>query len=313
MLRSIALTVACSILAAGGACIPVPPTDNLSKQQVYQTLDSLILDPGVSCEQLRDGFNVEHLEIVYSPLALGLDYEEHYVKAFDGTPLRIWYIPAALDRGTVILSGGAAGSMPCYLFTAELLIRNGWTVVMYDYRGFGGSAGQASLAYLTPDLDALVDWTLTRTGREAITLMGISLGTISSVAVSTLRPNVANGVILDSPVALGLEITRFSLLLGEELQLYLDYLDPLLITENVIESMATPMLILLNERDLLTPPVQAELLYERAAGPKELARFPGAGHARGVFRDTEYYSFRVETFLSDIWGQLTPLTIVGEN
>jgi pimeloyl-ACP methyl ester carboxylesterase len=217
-------------------------------------------------------------------------------------------MPTALKRGTVIVSIGASGSMPCYLYTIELLLDNGWSVVTYDYRGFGGSGGKPSLADLVPDAHTVLDWTLNRTGGTEVTLMGISLGSIPSIAVAVQRPASVNGVILDSPVALGLEIQRFGFLLGDP-GLYVSFLDPLLLSENIVQGLSTPLLVLMNENDWLTPPAQTELLYELAQSPKELARFPDIGHARGVFRDTEYYSFRVESFLARVWGQYSSLPI----
>lgn len=297
------------LLWAGAGCMPQVSEAPLTKQQAYDVLNAIILDPFTTCEQLRTAFRVEHLPVVSTPDEAGLRYEEAYVPAFDATPLRVWRLPTSLDRGTVVLSVGASGSMPCYLYTARLLVDNGWSVVVYDYRGFGGSGGTANIAYLAADLDAIIDWTLARTGRDEVTLMGISLGTIPSVAMAVQRPDVVNGVILDSPVALGMEIQRFGFVLGDPTT-YQKLIDPLLLSDNLMAAVQTPLLVLLNERDRLTPPSQTELLFDRAAGPKELARFPDVGHARGVFRDTEYYAYRVESFLARLWGQYEPLPFV---
>jgi len=62
-------------------------------------------------------------------------------------------MPVEPAHGTVIVSPGNSGSMACYLLTAQLLTDDGYSVVIYDYEGFGGSSGQASLETLRPDLE----------------------------------------------------------------------------------------------------------------------------------------------------------------
>ena len=48
------------------------------------------------------------------------------------------------------------------------------------------------------------------------------------------------------------------------------------------------------------------LIYERAAGPKELVVFEELVHAAGPYHDTGTYTFHLERFLSQLWEQYTP-------
>jgi fermentation-respiration switch protein FrsA (DUF1100 family) len=280
------------------SCAPPPPP---TPEEVLATLSRIILRPERTCEELREAFEVEHLPVVDYPSEAGMDFEEHTVPTDDGQFLRVWYLPADANRGTVVISPGAVGPMSCYLHTTLLLIQNGWSVVTYEYEGFGGSSGTPSLLTLSPDLETVVDWARARTRHEQLTLLGISLGTIPSVAVAVERPDAVNAVVLDSPVALGVEIERFRDLLGVHTEDVIAVLDPTLVTEVIIDQMHQPLLMFLHEQDDVTPPATIEMLFELAAGPKQLVRFPDLAHARGQYFQTEQFTLHLETFLTEVW------------
>ncbi len=275
---------------------PSVPTA-LEAQAVF---DSIIFDPSATCEQLARRFSLTDLVVVDTPDLAGIAYEEHHVPTPDGQLLRTWYMPAAQDRGLVVVTMGAAGSMACYMYTAVVLVTEGWSVVMYDFRGMGGSSGALSGTAMGDDLLTIVDWSLGYTGRSQLTLMGISLGTIPVVEVATKRPGLINAVILDSPVALGDEIARFGRILPG-LTWIADYLGDELFPERLIGGMAQPSLFFLHGADRLTPPWSVEALFDAAGGDKTLVVYPSYGHARGVFLETESYTANLEAFLSRAW------------
>ena len=66
------------------------------------------------------------------------------------------------------------------------------------------------------ELEAVLDWTLEYTGREQVTLMGVSLGSIPSVSHAVLRPDDVNAVILDGVISLRIEAERFAYLLAND-------------------------------------------------------------------------------------------------
>jgi len=277
------------------------PTDPPSAEQLLSALSYAILQPEVTCAELREEFDLSYLPLPNDPTDGGMEFEEHWLPGPKGQTLRAWYMPVADEHGTVILSPGAVGPMTCYLFSAILLTEGGWSVVMYDYQGFGGSTGDPSLQSLCPDLEAVVDWTREYTGCGRVTLMGMSLGAIPSVAVAVTRPDAVNAVVLDSPVALGEEIERFQYLMAGQSQEVISLLDPSLLTENIIAQMMQPLLVFAHEEDFVTPPETVELLYERAGGPKEIVKFTGLEHAHGQFQSTGEYSAELEDFLEAIW------------
>lgn len=282
-----------------GCLPPLPPPDEL-----LRGLSAAILQPEMTCEELRDDFGLADLPLVETPGDVGIPYEEWRLPVDDGRTLRVWIMPEG-PRGVVVVSPGNSGPMSCYLFTAQLLTGAGWTVVMYDYEGFGQSTGTASLLTLRDDLDAVVNWTRMQTGRQRVTLFGMSLGSIPSVAVAVKRPGVINGVILDSPVALGVQIERFDVLVrgrSAEIQAVVYAWVPWLIAERHIAYMTAPLLVLLGEDDVVTPPGTVQVLYDRATGPKKLVVFQALGHAAAQFLRTAEYAAELEAFLAELWG-----------
>lgn len=303
MTRYIFKTAVLTVIALFSAgCVQNPQIEIADKDTLESLLSGLILGPLVTCEELRDGFELQYLPVVQDPGAINVEYQEHYLVTADNEVLRLWYLPTQLSRGVVVLSQGAVGTAACYLFTGRMLRNNGWTVVMWDYRGFGPSSGTPSLGALRTDLEQVVDWARDFSGHDQVSLMGISLGSVPSVAVAVARPEAVNAVILDSPLALGDTLTRFDFILDNP-QTLIDLLDPELVSERIIDQLHQPLLVLQGERDIITPPPTVLDLYSRAGGPKQLVTFPTIGHAAAPFRDTGDYTSAVEGFLSQVWGQ----------
>ena len=278
----------------------------IGRAEIIVGLSRLILHPQETCTELRQRYGLTYLPLADNPAEAGMAYEEVWVPVTPDAMLHTWYLPAKLDRGTVVLSCGNAGPMACYLFTADLLTRHGWTVVMYEYEGFGESAGRASLDALYRDLLSAVSFARTATGREQVTLMGISLGSIPSVAVAVEHPELVNAVILDSPIALAAQIQRYGFIFGGQVDWIISQLLPELLPDSLIRFMPQPLLVFLHELDPIATPETVEWLYDHAAGPKRLVRFSGLGHAGGQFFDTDLYVSALEQFLADVWSQEAP-------
>ena len=95
---------------------------------------------------------------IKNPKDIGLEYESVTIQTKDGYDLQSWFMPAKSNdiKGTIIYSGGDAGNMSYTLDPLPMFVYNGYNVVTYDYRGFGGSeAGACSRCRVaTPSLAA---------------------------------------------------------------------------------------------------------------------------------------------------------------
>lgn len=294
------VTLALTSFLAGG-CVPFPVA-SVTPPQLVDGLSKIIMEPHLSCQNLAKRFGLTSLPEANTPVEAGLAYEEYFVPTPSGDELDLWYMPANLNRGTIILSYGSAGHMACYLFVAQNLVELGWSVVMYDYRGYGGSTGTANLATLADDLDVALSWTLQRTGRKKVTLMGISMGTMPTMARAVARPQDVNGVILDSPVAMQAELERYNVLIGGRANQYTTALSDDLVLERLMPLLHDPLLVIADGADNVTPADSIVELFNLAPDPKDLAYFPGLGHAFAPYYDTSTYLYRVDTFLTEVWN-----------
>ncbi len=80
-------------------------------------------------------------EIVATPAQLGLLYEDVQLKTSDGISLHGWFIPATAPRGPVLFLHGNAGNISHRLDSVQMFHRLGYSTLIFDYRGYGNSAG----------------------------------------------------------------------------------------------------------------------------------------------------------------------------
>ncbi len=121
------------------------------------------------------------------PDSLGLNYESHRIKTTDQLELQAWVLNPIgdLNRETsIILAYGDAGNMSYWLNQAAILSQSGYSVILFDYRGFGESSNfemdENQLYYdeFTADLKAVYSWTKSNVKNKKIGVWGLSMGTI---------------------------------------------------------------------------------------------------------------------------------------
>src|SRR3954463_5058733 len=80
-------------------------------------------------------------EFATTPRAGGLDFEDVTFRSDDGVALHGWWVPARAARGTVLLMHGNAGNISHRLGYLTMFNRLGYSVLLFDYRGYGKSGG----------------------------------------------------------------------------------------------------------------------------------------------------------------------------
>ncbi len=143
--------------------------------------------------------------LIFFPSAEGqwqpdwLAYEDAWFEAEDGVRLHGWFLPHENPRAVVLFAHGNAGNLTHRTLTvAQLRKRHGVSLLVFDYRGYGRSAGQPDEPGILADARAARLWLAQRAGvAEAdIVLMGRSLG--GGVAVDLAARDGARGLILES-------------------------------------------------------------------------------------------------------------------
>ena len=114
----------------------------------------------------------------------------------DGTMLHGWFLPAVGDgpaRGTILHTHGNAGNIASHLGFTGYLPAAGFNLFIFDYRGYGQSAGRPTRrGSLIMDTHAALDTLLARPDVDAdrIGLYAQSLGGAIGLAVMADRPEI---------------------------------------------------------------------------------------------------------------------------
>ncbi|MEO8040043.1 MAG: alpha/beta fold hydrolase, partial [Betaproteobacteria bacterium] len=218
--------------------------------------------------------------LVRTPAALGLAWDNVPLSAADGIALSAWFLPSANGQthGTVLFLHGNAENISTHLNAVAWLPARGFQVLLLDYRGYGESGGNATLAGMQLDIDAAITALLRRADVDPtrIVLLGQSLGGALGLYYAAHGPqrDRLRAVIADSTFSGYRDITREKLAsawLTWPLQWPLSYsvddrYSPLL----AIHDIGVPVLLIHGQADTIVPPQHAERLFAAASAPREL-------------------------------------------
>ena len=194
----------------------------------------------------------------------------------DGTRLHGWLRHAtageAARPGLVIYFGGNAEEVSGQVLEADALAP--WSLVAFNYRGYGLSEGRPGEAALVADALAIHDQLAARedVDPERIVVFGRSLGGGVAVQLAAARPVL--GVVLVSPFDSLKSVGRR----------HYPFVPVSLLLRHPFDSLArapsleAPLLVLAGERDRIVPSPHSKRLFDAWSGPKRWSLLPGADH-----------------------------------
>ena len=193
----------------------------------------------------------------------------------DGLRLGAWYIPARRPAGavTVLVANGNAGDRSLRAPLARALASQGFGVLLFDYRGYGGNAGSPSEEGLARDV---------RAGRQFLTDEGVpgnrllyygeSLGAAVVAELATEHPPA--GLVLRSP------FTN----LASVGQIHYPFLPVRVLLKDrfpvaeYLARVAVPIIVVYGTADSIVPPGESRRSVAFARGPTRLVAVEGADH-----------------------------------
>ena len=193
----------------------------------------------------------------------------------DGLRLGAWYLPAAGGRGpAVVVCNGNGGDRLLRAPLADALHRAGLSVLLFDYRGYGGNPGRPSEDGLAADAHAAQAFLAAQpeVDPERIAYFGESLGSAVAVRLAIERRPAA--LLLRSPFTSLADVGRLHypwLPVGALLADRYPSIDR-------IGRVAVPVLVIAGERDSLVPAALSRRLYAAAPEPKRFVLVPDADH-----------------------------------
>lgn len=210
------------------------------------------------------------------PAAVGLPQARELVLTTeDGLQLDAWFVPASTQPAPgVLFLPGNAGNRSHRASLAAGLSRIGLSVLLLDYRGYGGNPGRPSEEGLARDaragLSALREQP--EVDPERILYFGESLG--SGVAVGLAAETPPSALILRSP---------FSSLVSVAAGHYPYLPVGLLLRDRYpsidrIRDIGCPLLIVAGDRDRIVPMSESQRLFDAALEPKRMEILGGMGH-----------------------------------
>ncbi|MCC3761708.1 alpha/beta fold hydrolase [Glycomyces sp. TRM65418] len=219
---------------------------------------------------------VYHPDQATPPLPEGV--VEVALRTDDGLDLTAWELApdAAADRETAVLvAPGNAGNRGDRIGLGQSLAAEGFTVLLLEYRGYGGNPGSPAEEGLAQDAAAAWDHLRTRFAAERILLFGESLG--AGVAAALAAQVDPGGLVLRSPftdlAAVGQKhypILPVGLLLRDEFA----------VTEHLAGNEA-PVVVIYSESDEVVPAGQSRAVAdaaESAGTPVTVVAVEASGH-----------------------------------
>src|SRR5262245_17605652 len=190
------------------------------------------------------------------------------LKSANGNRISAVYLPNPSARYTLLLSHGNAEDLGDDRDWLEKLRGAGFSVLAYDYQGYGTSQGRATEKGAYDDENAAYDYLVAnlKAPPDRIIIFGRSVGTGPAVHLAARRPVAA--LILQSPFLSAVRVlTRIPLLPFDKFPNYKD-----------IRQVRCPVLIFHGDQDEVIPFWHGQKLFDIAHFPKQFVPVPNAGH-----------------------------------
>lgn len=203
---------------------------------------------------------------INTPDKLGISYKEHDVVTSDKYSIKVWQCFPSSDndkKTTLVVAYGDAGNMSYWLEQTRELVSKGFTVVLFDYRGFGKSSDfEMDYDYLyynefAIDLATVVNWAQNNMKDNKTGIWALSMGTImTTIALERVKPDfiIAEGYVV-SPVVVQQklkELKKKNVLLPKEVDKY----------EPNLKKIQVPILLFAGKQDVITTADDSKMVEE---------------------------------------------------
>jgi len=238
--------------------------------------------------------NVPGRDLMATPAAVDLRYEEIAIETADGVRLHGWYVPGESNR-VLLFFHGNAGNISHRLHSIRQFYDLGLSVLIVDYRGYGQSDGKTTERGIYRDADAA--WRYLTKERSVpasdIVIFGRSMGASAAAKLAARQ----------QPLALIVESSFTSVPdIAQEIYpwlpaRWLSYLRHA--TRDYVADVRSPALIVHSRDDEIVPFHHGEAIFAAAHEPKSLLVLRG-GHNDAYVRDDVNYINGLRSFLSGL-------------
>jgi fermentation-respiration switch protein FrsA (DUF1100 family) len=231
-------------------------------------------------------------ELIEKPELAGIPREDVFFPSTDGVKLHGWVLrPSGQAKGTLLFLHGNAENLAAHIQAVLFLVKEGYQVFAFDYRGYGKSEGTPDIPGVNRDGIAALDQVFRIRGVDAgkVAVFGQSLGgaiAVHSVANSPRKGDV-KALIVDGAFAGYRRIVRgrlTSLILTWPLAYPASWtVEDGYSPERWIRKVGPiPVIVIHGTRDPVVPYDHGKRLYELANDPKGFWTIEGGGHVTAL-------------------------------
>lgn len=247
---------------------------------------------------------------LHNPADLGLAFETRTIAIGSDAMLEAWFVPRPQPRGIVALFHSYAASKASLLHPAKAFHDLGYSTLLVDFRGSGGSSGSDTTLGMreADDVTATMRYIEQHWPQQRIILYGVSMGSsaiLRAVAHNNVQPAA---IILESPfdrllhttqhrvAAMGLPTfptTELLLGWGSVQQGFNAFAHNPVADAPAVHS---PALLLYGAHDPRVTEAETRAVFDQLGGPKTLVRID-AGHELLLLAAPERWQQHVTQFL----------------
>ena len=231
-----------------------------------------------------------HHELLFEPVTLNTS---------DGETLSGWWLPAMRERAVLLFLHGNAGNMSDRIESLKVFNRLGFSVLIFDYRGFGNSTGTPTEYGLYEDAETA--WRYLTASRRIdpmrIVVFGRSLG--GGVATHLVQRHSSRLLILESVFTSIHELTTHHYPFLPVRWLMKDKFNSI---SRIHMHQAAALLVVHSPDDEIVPYAHGQELYAAARGNKDLLTISGR-HNNGFLVTGDKYVEAIDAFLDQHLGR----------
>lgn len=249
----------------------------------------------------------------HTPFDMGLSYEVRTISFQSGGTLEAWYTPGAQAKDMILMFPAYAESKESLLAEAVAFYEMGYSTLMVDFRGAGGSSGDDTTLGIREAQDVVrtVEYARQAWPNRPIILYGVSMGSAAILRAVAVEGVMPDAIIVEGPFNRLLDTVRnrfgsmgLPQFPGAELVVFWGGAQQGFngFAHNPVEyarSIKRLTLVMHGERDPRVTVEQAREIYEQLGARKEFVSFLGAGHESLLANAPQVWKETVSRFLSE--------------
>lgn len=241
-----------------------------------------------------------------SPDSYTFPVSEVYIPRPSKEPLHAWVMNDAKDsKGFILHFHGNAQNLTAHAGFSDWFAKEGYTVLIFDYSGYGKTPGKPSQDVLIEDSRAVARYVLANEKWQKLPFIVFAQSLGGAVAVTTLAEDEAFAkavdlLVVESSFDSYRNLARAKMLFSP-LTWLLSPLTYLLIDDyrspaDAIAKLKMPKIIVHGSADQVVFFKSGKALYEAASPPKEFWEIPFGNHTEGFILGSPYRAELLERF-----------------